>query len=257
MTHEPNSRRVSRNQSALSILLTHCGASTSPPQPNQHEHQHQHAPPSCPACLPASLPTFPAPSQPARQPSFLGLNKSRKCQTAGALTLHERANAPRRCLHTSIVSDGGLSVLLSIHPQALHGITDDSNIARDDGPSRGDIHHSARSNTRTHRLRPPPPAHSKTYTIRCCHLSIGVRTWFIIISLLHVAMASKLRSLWHFRASKGARKCGFGFSQLIIRRAERRAAASELLFPPVDSPLSFSILALLTPWELRIFVAEL
>jgi len=156
MTHEPNSRRVSRNQSALSILLTHCGASTSPPQPNQHEHQHQHAPPSCPACLPASLPTFPAPSQPARQPSFLGLNKSRKCQTAGALTLHERANAPRRCLHTSIVSDGGLSVLLSIHPQALHGITDDSNIARDDGPSRGDIHHSARSNTRTHRLRPPP-----------------------------------------------------------------------------------------------------
>jgi len=101
-----------------------------------------------------------------------------------------------------------------------------------------------------------PPAHSKTYTIRCCHLSIGVRTWFIIISLLHVAMASKLRSLWHFRASKGARKCGFGFSQLIIRRAERRAAASELLFPPVDSPLSFSILALLTPWELRIHVAE-
>jgi hypothetical protein len=160
MTHEPNSRRVGERV-VIRVpcrLCSHCCASTPHPIPLPFNTGMPLL--SCPRCPPSS----PSRSQPS-QPSFLGLNDN-KCQTAGALTLHVRVR-PELCLHTSIVSNGGLSVLFSIHPHVLHGITYDSSIVHRWRPIQDHIHHSAKSHTHTHRLTTRQA--NRTYTIRSCH----------------------------------------------------------------------------------------
>ena len=265
MTHEPNSRRVSRNQRALSIMLTHCGAST----PFHHSTSHHipsprhpsstsmlcHALP-CPALpsFPSAFP-FPFPAQPS-QPSLLGLNKC-ICQTAGALTLHEQMR-PELCLHTSIVSDGGLSVLLPIHPQALHRITSGSSIVRRWRPRRRRIFITAREAIHARRhagsgLLPAKPTAELTPS--------DVATEHQYQDPVHnnKPAACRTGNLTQFfgiseRAWERGR-VGLPFRNSSFARLGRRAA-SELLLLLVDSPLSVQFLAPVTPWELRIFVAE-
>jgi hypothetical protein len=162
MTHEPNSRRVGERV-VIRVpcrLCSHCCASTPHPIPLPFNTGMPLL--SCPRCPPSS----PSRSQPS-QPFFLGLNDN-KCQTAGALTLHVRVR-PELCLHTSIVSNGGLSVLFSIHPHVLHGITYDSSIVHRWRPIQDHIHHSAKSHTHTHTHRLTTRQANRTYTIRSCH----------------------------------------------------------------------------------------
>jgi hypothetical protein len=135
---------------------------------------------------------FPFPAQ----PTFLPRPRSQqevKCQTAGALTLHEQTR-PELCLHTSIVSYrmSDCRCYSPFHPQAVQGITYDSRSRAwfTDGCPIQRRYSSKREKPSTHAPASYPPSQQNLHHPMLPLLSASIKTWFIIISPLHVAMSS-------------------------------------------------------------------
>ncbi|KAE9372381.1 hypothetical protein N431DRAFT_241675 [Stipitochalara longipes BDJ] len=104
-----------------------------------------------------------------------------------------RANAPRTLpSHQHRIGWRTVGAILPFTRRHLMASHMTLALFADGGPYRGDIHHSARSNTYTHAQAPAsyPPSQQQNLHHPMLPLSTSIKTWFIIISLLHVALAS-------------------------------------------------------------------